>query len=60
MADEHQAPPRQTKKTTLILPKDLHTRIKVLAVEEDREMGELVTEALEAYLRSKGRDRPAR
>jgi len=44
------------KKTTLNIPKDVHQKIKVLAIKQEREMGAVVTEALENYLRKQPRD----
>ena len=40
------------RKTTLNIPKVVHQKIKILAAQQDREMSELVTEALEQYLAS--------
>lgn len=38
------------KKTTLRLPQDLHRRLKIRAAQEDRQMGDVLTEAVEKYL----------
>lgn len=48
---------RIMKKTTLNIPKDIHLKIRVLAFQQDREMGAVVTEALENYLRNPSRDK---
>lgn len=37
-------------KTTLRIPKDLHKQLKIRSVEEERDMQELATEALQQYL----------
>ena len=37
-------------KSTFRLPKELHRRLKIRAVEMDRPLGELLIEALEIYL----------
>lgn len=39
------------KKTSFTIHKDLHKGLKILAIRQDRELQELVNEALEAYLR---------
>ena len=38
-------------KTTLRIPADLHKRLKLHAVAHTRDMGDVVTEALEGYLK---------
>lgn len=43
------------RKTTLNIPKVVHQKIKILAAQQDREMSELVTEALERYLANANR-----
>ncbi len=48
---------RAMKKTTLNIPKDIHQKIRVLAIQRDRQMGAVVTEALEKYLREQPRDK---
>ena len=40
-------------KTSLNLPRELKVELKVAAAREEREMSELITEALEAYLAKK-------
>jgi predicted DNA-binding protein len=37
-------------KTSFMLPSALHRKLKIAAVTEGRDMAELVTEALDAYL----------
>jgi predicted transcriptional regulator len=44
---------RPMKKTTVNIPKQVHKDLKVLAVKQDRELSEVVTEALEQYLASR-------
>lgn len=46
-------------KTTLRIQKDLHKRLKIRAIEEERDMQELAAEALEQYLSSPGKARRA-
>lgn len=40
-------------RTTLYLPKKMHKKLKAIAVEEEREMSQIVEELLSAYLESK-------
>jgi len=44
--------PEMTK-TTLRLPKELHKAIKVRAIKEERNLRDIVKDALEAYLKTK-------
>ena len=48
------------RKTTLNIPKVVHQKIKILAAQQDREMSELVTEALERYLANANRGKARR
>ncbi len=49
-------PPDETVKTTLLMPRDLWQRAKVRAVEERRDLKDLLLEGLELVLKqSKGR-----
>lgn len=41
-------------KLTVEVPTDLWKRVKIRAVEEDREVWRIVTEALETYLKRRG------
>lgn len=41
------------KKTTLRLTADLHQRLKMQAVQERRQMADIASDAIEAYLSSK-------
>ncbi len=41
---------RQRRRMTIYLPPDLATQLKVQAVLQDREMSEIVTDAVEMYL----------
>lgn len=43
-----------TVKTTVRLPKDLHRRLKMKAVEESRPIADLLTDAVELYLSRAG------
>lgn len=54
MAEHPDAEPEMTK-TTLRIPKDLHRKLKIRAVEQDREMSELAAEAIEQYLEGSSR-----
>jgi len=45
-------------KTTLILPDDLMTEVKVLAARERRKLGEVMTELVQAGIESRARQRP--
>lgn len=46
------------RKTTLRLPEDLHRRLKIRAVQENRQMSDLLIDAVERYLSvSKGASR---
>ena len=38
-------------KSSFVLPKSLHTALKIAAIHEAREMKELVADAIAAYLR---------
>lgn len=50
----------QTMKTTLRVPRDLHRRLKIQAIEEGRHMESLAADAFEMYLRSTTISRRAR
>ena len=43
------------KKTTIALPKDLHTQLLHAKVDEDRDIQEIVADALRSYFKTKGR-----
>ena len=45
-------------KTTLILPDELMTEVKVLAARERRKLGEVMTELVQAGIESRARQRP--
>lgn len=45
-------------KTTLALPDDLMTEVKVLAARERRKLGELMAELVQAGIESRGRQQP--
>lgn len=45
----------EIRKTTIGLPKPLSERVRIQAVREDRNIEELVAEALEDYLRGKAK-----
>jgi len=40
------------KKATFRIPADLHRQLKVLAAQQDREMTDLIVEAIRRYLES--------
>ena len=42
-------------KTTLRIPADLHKRLKLHAVKHERDMAEVVADALERYLKRRDR-----
>ena len=48
----------ENMKTTLILPDDLMTEVKVLAARERRKLGEMMTELVQAGIESRARQRP--
>ena len=52
MAERHPLFP--TVKTTVRLPKELHRRLKLKAVEEGRSIADLLTDAVEFYLSRSG------
>ena len=58
MAQRQQMEAPAMKKTSLNLPTELHTELKIAAVQSGREMGTLLAEAVRAYLDSirKGTD----
>jgi hypothetical protein len=39
--------------TSFKIPKSLHVELKIAAAKEDREMGEIVEDALRAYFKSR-------
>ena len=43
------------KKTTLKFDKDLHKRLRILAIEEETSMTALIEKAVQAYMAQKGR-----
>jgi predicted DNA-binding protein len=45
-----QLPLVETIKTTIRVPKDLHRRLKILAVKESRSYADLLIDAIELYL----------
>jgi len=45
-------------KTTLALPDDLMTEVKVLAARERRKLGDLMAELVQAGIESRGREQP--
>ena len=44
------------KKTTVALPKDLHTQLLHAKVDEERDIQEIVADALRCYFKTKGRE----
>jgi predicted DNA-binding protein len=44
----------QTVKSTFRIPKALHQRLKLRAVQEDRQMADLIVDAVEFYLSRRG------
>lgn len=40
-------------RTTIYLPKSMHKKLKAIAVEEEREMSQIVEELIEAWLETK-------
>ncbi len=56
---KRESPKAQTTKTSLMLPKQLWTSIKIRALQEERDAQDLVAEALQDYLGKvkKGGDR---
>jgi hypothetical protein len=53
------SPPRVLKKTSLSLPEDLWKRLRIQAINEDRDAQDLLAEAIAAYLDGRC-PRPAR
>lgn len=51
----HKESPEDMSKTTLRLPKDLHKKLKIRAIQQEREMQEVVAEAIEEYLSKTGK-----
>ena len=45
-------------KTTILLPDDLMTEVKVLAARERRKLGEMMTELVQAGIQSRAQQRP--
>ncbi|NEQ64566.1 MAG: CopG family transcriptional regulator [Symploca sp. SIO1B1] len=41
-------------RTTIYLPRSLHRKLKAVALEEEREMSEVVTELVEKWLEERG------
>ena len=50
MADRLQLSLIPTRKTTFRMPVDLHRRLKITAVQENRQMADIVVDAIETYL----------
>jgi hypothetical protein len=50
MADRLQLSLIPTRKTTLRIPVDLHRRLKITAIQENRQMTDIVVDAIETYL----------
>ena len=50
MADRNQLSLIPTRKTTFRMPVDLHRRLKITSVQENRQMADIVVDAIETYL----------
>ena len=50
MADKLQLSLMPTRKTTFRMPVDLHRRLKITSVQENRQMADIVVDAIETYL----------
>jgi Ribbon-helix-helix protein, copG family len=44
------------QRTTIYIPKDLHKRLKTAALEDDREMSDIIEELIEQWLASRRSD----
>jgi predicted DNA-binding protein len=52
-AEEKDTGESETKQLALRLPKDLHLKLKLKCVQEDRPMADVLVELIEQYLKSK-------
>lgn len=54
MASKKKTPPAQSDTTTVRVGRDVHRRAKIYAAHQDMEVQDVLTEALDEYLKKRG------